>query len=81
VSNGVLLKTSITKIAQGCQGGTHQILKANISYYHNLEENYVLILLDGHTLILKAVFLDYHGSGMLEKKPKYLWDMGKRDKK
>jgi len=43
------------KIAQGCQGGTRQILKVDTQYYHFQQKNCIYTQLDGHAMVL----LDY----------------------
>ena len=46
--------TSIEKIAQGCPGGTRQILEVDTPYYPFQQKNCVHTQLDSHAL----VFLD-----------------------
>ena len=40
------------KIAQGCQGGTRQILKVDTQYYHFQQKNCIYTQLDGHAMVL-----------------------------
>ena len=49
--------TSIKKFAQVCQGGTRQILKVAILYYHFQPKNCIYTQFDGHAMVL----LDYMG--------------------
>ena len=49
--------TSIKKFAQVCQGGTRQILKVDILYYHFQQKNCIYTQFDGHAMVL----LDYMG--------------------
>jgi len=44
--------TSIKKIAQGREGGIHQILKVDTLYYHFQQKNCILTQLDGHAMVL-----------------------------
>ena len=44
--------TSIKKIAQGCPGGTYQILEVHTLNYHFQQKHCIETQLDGHAIIL-----------------------------
>ena len=52
---GAWLMTSIKKIAQGCQGGTRQILEVDTQNYQFQQKNCIHTQLDSYV----KVFLDY----------------------